>query len=74
MFLSLNTVLKVNLKKEETVENQGQLQQAAPHPHPDLLGTLITTFSPLLCRMFLVRVLKPTNKRGGHPRLPYYRV
>lgn len=31
MFLSLNTVLKVNLKKEETVENQGQLQQTAPH-------------------------------------------
>lgn len=27
----------------------------------DLLGTLMTTFSPLLCRMFLVRVLKQTT-------------
>lgn len=62
-----------NIKKKERErdremgENRGLNNNSARispthHLSEDLLGTLMTTFSPLLCRIFLVRVLKQTTK------------
>lgn len=39
---------------------------------PHSLGTLMTTFSPLRCRMFLVSVLKQTTEvLSGRPKNPH---
>lgn len=52
------------------------LHKSTSSCHSDLLGTLIATFSPLLWRMFLVRVLKKQisrleNKCNQQTTLPY---
>ena len=52
-------------------ESASTAGQGLPPPPPDSLGTLMTTFSPLRCRMFLVSVLKQTtNVLSGLPRNP----
>lgn len=58
----------IKLKRKERGKSRGLNSSSARtspthHFSADLLGTLMTTFSPLLCRMFLVRVLKQTTKR-----------
>ena len=61
-------------KRREQGVRESQRQQRGrgrPLPPTDSLGTLMTTFSPLRCRMFLVSVLKQTtNVQSGLPKNP----